>query len=161
MICCSVDQSCPILCDPMDWSTPGFPVLHHLPELPQTYVHSLSWWCHPTVSSSVVPFFSCLKSFPAWGSFPMSQFFTSGGFTCSISPSSEYSGLISFRIEYLISLQSKGLSRVFSNTTVQKHQFFSAEPSLWSSSYIHTWLLEKQRFSIPLEAMGEAMGLPS
>ena len=72
----------------------------------------------------------------------MSQLFTSGGqtwsFSFSISPSNEYSGLISFRIDCLISLQSKGLSRVFSSTTVQKHQFFCSQPSLWSSSHIHT-----------------------
>ena len=94
----------------------------------------LSWWCHPTISSSVVPFSSGLRSFPASGSFLMSQFFTSGGqsigsFSFSISPSNEYSGLISFRTGW-ISLQSKGLSRVFSNTTVQKHQFFCAQLSL-------------------------------
>ena len=64
-------------------------------------------------------------------------------FSFSISPSNEYSGLISFRIDWFDRLQSKGLSRVFSNTTVQKHQFFKAKPSLWSNSHIHTWLLEK------------------
>ena len=70
--CSSVAQSCPTLCNPMDCSTPGFPVLHPLPELAQTHVH-------PTISSSVVPFSSCPQSFPASGSFPMSQLFTSGG----------------------------------------------------------------------------------
>ena len=83
-----------------------------------------SQWCHPTISFSVDPFSSCPQSFPASGSFPMSQFFTWGGqiigFSFSISPSNEYSGLISFRK----SLQSKGLSRVFSSTTVQKHKVF-------------------------------------
>ena len=64
-------------------------------------------------------------------------------FSISISPFNEYSGLISIRIDCLISLQSKGLSRVFSNTTVQKHQFFGTQPSLWSNSHIHTWLMEK------------------
>ena len=104
-------------------------------------------WCHPTVSSSVIPFFSCLQSFPASGSFPMSQFFASGGQSIGVS------GLASIllmniqdwfplRLTTLISLESKGLSRVFSNTTVQKHQF-SAQPSLWSNSHVHTWLLEK------------------
>ena len=94
-----------------------------------------SLWCHPTISSSVVPFSSYLQSFPASGSFPMSQFFTSGGQSIGVSPSAsvsasnEYSGLISFRVDW-ISLQSKGLSRIFSNTTVQKHQFFSAQLSL-------------------------------
>ena len=76
--CCSVVQSCPTLCNPMDCSMPGFPVLHHLPEFAQTHVHRVSW-CHPTISSSVVPFSSCLQSFPVSESFPMSQFFASGG----------------------------------------------------------------------------------
>ena len=110
----------------------------------------LSQWCHPTVSSSVIPFSSCLQSFLASGAFPVSQFFASGGevltfwsFSFSISPSNEYSGLISFRIDGFISLQPKGLSRVFSNTTVQNYQFFSTQLFLWSNSHIHTWLLEK------------------
>ena len=84
------------------------------------------------ISSSVVPFSSCLQSSPASGSFPMSQFFSSGGkyyWSFSISPSKEYSGLISLGLTGLTSLQPKLLSRVFSNTTVQKHQFFSAQPS--------------------------------
>ena len=76
--CCSAAQSCLSLCNLKDCSTPGFPVLHHLPKLAQTR-RLLSWWCHPTISSSVVPFFSCLLSFPASGSFLMSQLFVSGG----------------------------------------------------------------------------------
>ena len=86
--------------------------------------HPSSWWCHPTISSSVVPFSSCPQSFPESGSFPMSQLFASGGQSIGVSGmnSNEYSGLISLRTNW-ISLQSKGLSRVFSNTTVQKHQF--------------------------------------
>ena len=106
----------------------------------------LSQWCHLTISSSAIPFSSCLQSFPASGSFPRSQFFTSGGQSIGVSASalpiniqdwfpSGWTGWIS--------LQSKGLSRVFSNTTVQKHQFFGAQLSLWSNSHIHTWLLEK------------------
>ena len=109
--------------------------------------HPSSQWCHPTISFSVIPF-SCLQSFPASGSFPMSQFFTSGG--QRIGGSSLASVLPMNIQDWLpwgwtswISLQSKGLSRVFSNTTVQKHQFFSAQLSLWSNSHIHTWLLEK------------------
>ena len=107
-----------------------------------------SWWCHPTISSSVIPFSSRFHSFLASGSFPMSQFFTSGGQSIGASASASVLpmniqdwfplGLIGW-----ISLQSKGLSRVFSNTTVQKHQFFSTDLSLWSNSHIHTWLLEK------------------
>ena len=99
-----------------------------------------SQWCHPTISSSVIPFSSCLQSFPVSGSFPMSQFFTSGG--QSIGASSSASVLPMNIQDWFplgwsgwISLQSKGLSRVFSNTTVQKHQFFSAQLSLWSSSH--------------------------
>ena len=82
----SVTQSCPTLCDPMDCKTPGFPVFHQLPELTQTHFPS-SWWCHATISSSVVPFSSCFHSFPAPRSFPMSQFFTSGGQTIGVSAS--------------------------------------------------------------------------
>ena len=105
-------------------------------------------WCHPTISSSVIPFSSCLQSFPVSGSFPMNQFFASVGQSIGVSASASvlpmniqdwfplgWTGWISF--------QSKGLSSVFSNTTVQKHQFFSAQLSLWSNSDIHTWLLEK------------------
>ena len=87
----------------------------------------LNQWYHPTILSSVLPFSSCLQSFPASGSFQMSQYWS---FSFSISPSNEYSGLISFRWTDWNSLQSKGLSRVFSNTTVQKHQFFSPQLSL-------------------------------
>ena len=133
--------SCVQLCDLMDCSMPGFPVHHHLPEPAQTRLHQV--WCHPTISSSVVPFSSCLQSFPASGSFPMSQLFASGGqkywsFSFSISPSNEYLDWFPLGWTGWISLQSKGLSRVFSNTTVQKHQFFSTQLSLWSNSHIHT-----------------------
>ena len=97
--------------------------------------HPLSQWCHPTTSSSVVPFSSCLQSFPASGSFLMSQVITSGGQSIR---ASALASVLPINIQDwfplgltdLISLQSKGLSRVFSNTTVQKHQFFSAQPSL-------------------------------
>ena len=108
----------------------------------------LSQWCHPTISSSVIPFSSCLQSFPASGSFPMSQFFASGG--QSIGASGSTSVLpVCIKDWYplgwtgWISLQSKGLSIVFSNTTIQKHQFFGAQPSSQSNSHIHTWPQEK------------------
>ena len=108
----------------------------------------LSQWCHPTISSSVIPFSSCLWSFPASGSFQMSQLFASGGQSTDISASA--SVLLMNIQDWFplgwtgwISLQSKGLSRVFSNATVQKHQFFGAQLSLWSNSHIHTWLLEE------------------
>ena len=108
-----------------------------------------SWWCHPTISSSVVPFSSCLQSFQAWGSFPMSQFFASGGQSIGASGSASVLPMNIHDWSPLgwtgwISLQSKGLPRVFSNTTVQKHQFFGAQLSLWPNSHIHTWLLEKK-----------------
>ena len=107
----------------------------------------LSQWCHPTISSSVIPFSFHLQSFPASGSFPMSQLFASGGQNIGNSASASVlpmntQGWFPFGLTSLI-FQSKGLSRVFSNTTVQKYQFFSSQPSLWSNSYIHAWLLEK------------------
>ena len=107
----------------------------------------VSQWCHPTISSSVARFSSCPQSFPASRSFPMSWLFASGdqsiGASVSVLPMN-IQGWYPLRLTGLISLQAKGLSRVFSNTTVQKHQFFSAQPTLtWSNSYIHTWLLEK------------------
>ena len=103
----------------------------------------LSRWCHPTISSSVVPFSSCLQSFPASGSFQKSQLFASGGQSTGVSASTSVFLMNTQDWSPLgwtgwISLQSKGLSRVFSNTTVQKHQFFSAQLSLQSNSHIHT-----------------------
>ena len=108
----------------------------------------LSRWCHPTTSSSVVPFSSHLQSFPASGSFQMSQFFTSGGQNIGVSAST-YVLLINIQDwsplgwTGWISLQSKWLSRVFFNITVQKHQFFGAQLSSQSNSHVHTWPLEK------------------
>ena len=107
-----------------------------------------SQWCHPTITSSVTPFSSCLQSFPASGSFAMSQFFASRGqsigvFSLSISPSSEHLGLISFRIDWFDILAVQGTLKSLLQHTVLKHQFFAAQPSLWSNSHIHTWLLEK------------------
>ena len=124
--CYSVAQLFPTLCNPMDCSTPGFTVLHCLLEFAR-----ISQWCHPTISSSVIPFSSCLQSFPTSESFPMSQLFAWGGQSTGVSASASVlpmktqdwspSGLTGW-----ISLQCKGLSRVFSSTTVQKHQFFGA-----------------------------------
>ena len=115
---------------------------------PGVYSCPLSRWCHPTISSSVVPFSSRLQSFPPSGSSQMSQFFTSGGQSIGVSSSAS---VLPMNIQDWfplgwtgwISLQSKGLSIVFSSTTVQKHQFFSAQLFLYSNSHIHTWLLEK------------------
>ena len=106
-----------------------------------------SQWCHPTISSSVIPFSSYLYSFPASGFSHMSPFFASGGQSIEVSTSAS---VLPMNIQDwfplgwtgLISLLSKGLSRVFSSTTVQKHQFFSAQLFLESNSHIHTWLLQ-------------------
>ena len=114
----------------MDCSMPGLPVHHQLPEFTHTHVH----WVGDAISSSVIPFSSCPQSFPASGSFLMSQFFTAGGQSIG---ASALASVFPMNIQDWfplgwtgwISLQSKGLSRVFSNITVQKHQFFSAQPS--------------------------------
>ena len=126
-----VPLSCPTLCNPMDCSTPGFPVHHQLLELAQT------------ISSSVILFTSYLQSFPASGSFQMSQSFESGYQSFGISASASVlpkniQEWFPLGLTDWISLQCKGLLWVFSNATVQKHQL-----SLWFNSHIHTWLLEK------------------
>ena len=132
-------------CDPMDCSMPGFPVLHYLLEFAQTHVH----WEDGAIQASH-PLSHCCSlcphSFPAPGSFPVSQLFTPGG--QSIGAAVPVSVLLMniqdwfpLGLTCLISLQSKGFSRVFSNTMVQKHQLFDAQSSLWSNSHIHTWPL--------------------
>ena len=119
---------------------------------PTPGVHSdsrpLSRWCHPAISSSVIPFSSCPQSLPASESFPMSQHFAWGGQSTGVSALASFlpkksQGWSPSEWTGWISLQSKGLSRVFSNTTVQKHQFFGTQLSSQSNSHIHTWLLEK------------------
>ena len=113
----SVAQSCLTLCDPMNHSTPGFLVHHQLPESTQTNVH---WqWCHPTIWSSVIPFFSCPQPSPASGSFPVSHFFTAGGQSIGASASASVlpvniQGWFPLGLTGLISLLSKGFSRIFS-----------------------------------------------
>ena len=140
----SVTQSCPSLCDPMNYRPP----------CPSTTprVHSdsrpSSPWCHPAISSSVVPFSSCPQTLPASESFPMSQLFAWSGQSIGVSASTSVlpkntQGCSPLEWTGWISLQSKGLSRVFSNTTVQKHQFFSYQLSSQSISHILTWPLEK------------------
>ena len=131
--CChySVVKSCPTLCDPIDCSTRlPFPSL-----FPRVCSNSspLSWWCHPTNSSSVIPFSSCLQSFPASGSFLMSWLFASGGQSIGTSASASVlpmnvQGWFPLGLTGLISLLSKGLSRLFSSTTVWKHQIFDTQP---------------------------------
>ena len=117
---------------------------------PRVYSNScpLSRWCHPAISCSVLPFSSCSQSLPASGSFPMSQLFASGGQSTGVSASASVlpmntQGWSPLGWTGWIFLQSKGLSRVFSNTTVQKHQFFGVQLSSQSNSHIHTWPLEK------------------
>ena len=134
------------LWNPMICTMPGFPVLHYLPEFAQLMHiesvmpsnHLILW--HPLLLLPSI--FPSIRVFPnelalhiRWPKY--------WSFSFSISPSNKYSELITFRIDSLISLQSKGLSRVFSNTTIQRHQFSGAQPALWSNSHIHTWLLEK------------------
>ena len=190
--CCSVTQSCPNLCNPMDCSTLGFPVLYYLlgngnplqcsclenprggrawwavvygvsqsrtwlKQLSSSRVCSnscpLSWWCYLTISSSVAPFSSCPQSLPTSGSFPVSQLFNSSGQSIGASASASIlptniQDWFPLELTGLISLQFKGLPRVFSNTTIQKHQFFGSQPSLWSNSHTCTWLLEKPQLSL-------------
>ena len=140
----SLTQSCPTLCDPMDCSTPGLPVLHYLPKPAQTHVHSVYDVIQP--SHSLPPSSFTFSLSVASVSFPVSQLLTSGGQSIGASASVllvhiqgwfllEWTGLIS---------QSKGLSGVFSSTTIQKHQFLGVQLSLWSRSHICIWLLEKR-----------------
>ena len=117
---------------------------------PRVYPNScpMSQWCHPAISSSIIPFSSCPQSFPASGSFQMSQLFTSGGQRIGVSASTSVLPMNTQDWSLLgwtecISLQYKGFQRVFSNTTGQKHQFFSAQLSSQSNFHIHRWLLEK------------------
>ena len=111
--------------------------------------HPSSQWCHPAISSSVVPFSSCPQSLLASESFPMSQLFIWGGQSTGVSALASFlpkksQGWSPSEWTGWVSLQSKGLSRIFSNTTVQKHQFFGAQPSSQSNSHIYTWPLEKK-----------------
>ena len=122
------------LCNPMHSSTPGFPVLYNLLQFAQTRVH----WVDDAIQP--VPFSSRLHSFPASGSFPISQLFASGGQSIGASASASVlpmniQGWFSLWLTSLSSLLSKELWRFFSSTTVLKHQFFSAQPSLWSNSF--------------------------
>ena len=145
--CCWGAKSCPTLCDPMDCSMLGFPVSPGI----CSNSDPLSGQCYPTISSSVVPISLCLQPFPASGSFPMSRLFVSGGQSivtlaaASVLPVN-IQGWFLLGLTGSTSLQSKGLSGVFSSTTVRKHQFFGTESSLWSNSHICTWLKKKHSF---------------
>ena len=142
----SVTQSCPTLCDPMNCRMPGLSVHHQIPEFTQTHVHR--------VSDAIQPSHPLLSPFPPTPdpsqhqSFPMSQPFAWGGQSAGVSALASFlpkksQGWSPSEWTSWISLQSKGLSRVFSNTTVQKHQFFGTQPSSQSNSHIHTWPQEK------------------
>ena len=140
--CCSVTQSCPTLCDPMDCSTTGLSVPHHLLGFTRIQVHCMG---DPAISSFDTLFSSCPLSFPASGTFPMSRLFTSDDQNTGSSASASVLpvnilGWSPLRLTDLI-LLAKGLSRVFSSTTVQRHQFFGILPSLQSSSHNHAWPL--------------------
>ena len=141
----SVAQLCPTLCDELQHARPPCPS-----PTPRVHPNSRpsSRWCHPAISSSVVPFSSCPQSLPPSGSFPMNQIFAWGGQSIGVSASASVLPMNTQDWSPLgrtgwLSLQSKGLSRVSSNTTVQKHQFFSTQLSSQSNSHIHTWPLEK------------------
>ena len=162
--CCSLPKSCPTLqphrlqharpiCPPpFSWSLFKFMSIesmmlsNHL-KVRHNWVTELNWtdW---TISSSAAPFSFCLQSFQASGSFPLSQFFSSGSESIGASASAlvlpvSIHGWFSLALTDWVCLLSKGLSKVFSSTTIWKHQLFSVQPSLWSSSYLCTWLLEK------------------
>ena len=145
--CCSVTLSCSTLCNPMDCSMPGLPIHHYLPEFAQVRVYC--------ISDAIQPSHPLIPCSPSASVFPSIRDFSSESTVCirwpkycnfsfRISPSNEYSGLISFKMTALIFL-SKGLSEVFSSTTVWRHQFFGVVSSLQSSSYNHTWPLERPK----------------
>ena len=143
--CCWVAESCLTLCNPMDWNMPGVPVLHYFLEFAQTRVHWVGDAIQPSHPLSP-PSPPALKSFPESESFPMNQLFTSGGQSIGASASvlpMDIHGGFPLGLTSLISLQSKGLSRVFSSSTIWKRQFFSTQPSLWSKSHICTQLMKK------------------
>ena len=144
--CCLVDKSCLTPCDPMDSSTPGFPVLHYLPEFAQTRVHWVTDAIQPSHPLSP-PSPLAVKLSQHLGLF---QWVGSSHQVAKVRASASASvltrnlqGSFPLVLTGLISLLSKGLSKVFSGTTGRKHQFFSPQPSLWSNSHICTWLLEK------------------
>ena len=135
---CLITKSCLTLCHPIHYSTPGFPVLHHLPKFAQTHVH----WVGDTSNHLILccPFSSCLQSFPASGSFSSESAFLIRwpkylSFNFSISPSNEYSGLISFKTDWFDLLAVQGTLRSLLGATVPRHQFFGALPSLQSSCH--------------------------
>ena len=151
----SVAQLCPNLSDPMDCSTPGFTIHHQLPACSNS--SPSSWWCHPTISSFVVPFSSSLQSLPASGFFPMNQFFTSGpkfwSFSFSISPSNEHSGLIAFRTNWLDLLAVHGTLK----SLLQHHS--SKAAILQRSAFFVIQLSQKTIALTKWTFVGEAVSL--
>ena len=143
--CCSVIKLCLTLCDPMDCSMPGFPVIYCLPEFAQTHVYCR--WCHPTISFSVTPFSSCPQSFPASESFPLSQLFVSGGQNIGASPSNENSGLISSRIDWSDLLAVQGILK----SLLQHHN--SKASILWRLAFFMVLL------SYPYMTTGKTIAL--
>ena len=149
VICCfcSITQSCLTLCNSMDCSMPGFPVLHYGQEFAQTHVHWVDDATQPSHPLSP-PFSSCPQPFPVAGYFPRSWLFGSSGQSIRASASASalpmnIQGSCPLGMFGLISLLSKGLFRVFSSITVQKQKIFHSQPSLWFNSHIHIWILEK------------------
>ena len=166
--CCSVTKLCPNLCDPMNCNKPGFPVLHYLPELAELHSNSR------TLMPSLMPFnhliLCCLllllpSVFPSIRVFPMSWLFASGGQTTGASASASLlpvsiQGWSPLGLTGLISLLSKGLSSIFSSTTVQKHQFFSAQPSFWSNSHIRPYMTTGKTIVLVIQTfVGKVMSL--
>ena len=146
----SVQFSCSVLSDSLQPHGLQHARLPCLSQTPRVHSDSCpsSWWCHPAISFSVIPFSSCPQSHPASGSFQMSQLFPSGDQSIGVSASTsvlptDIQDWFPLGWTGWISLQSKGFSRVFSSNTIQKHQCFSAQFSLQSNSHMHTWLLEK------------------
>ena len=142
----SVAQLCPTLCNP--WIAARQASLSITNSQSSPWLNPSGQWCHPAISSSAVPFFSCPQSLPSSESFPMSQLFAWDGQSTGVSALASFlpkqsQGWSPSEWTGWIPLQSKGLSRVFSNTTVQKHQFFSTQPSSQFNSHIRTWPLEK------------------
>ena len=141
-----VSQSCPTLRDPMDSSTPGLPVHHQLPEFTQTHVHRVVMPSNHLIQCR--PHLLLPSIFPSIRVFSNESVFhirwpKYWSFSFNISPSSEYSGLISFWMDWLDLLAVQGTLKSLPSTTLRKHQFFGTQPSLWSNSYIRTRLLEK------------------
>ena len=154
----SFTQSCPTLCDPVDCSTPGFSVLHLL-EFAQIHVHRVSdhlILCHPLLLLPSV--FLSISVFSSESALRI-RWPKIWSFSFSISPSNEYSGLISFRIDWfdLLALQRAPKSLLQHHSS--KHQFFGAQPSLWSNSHIYTWLLEKPQLCLRQTFVGKVMPL--